>query len=60
MGDTDELITDDKIERLRAIFDLERTIDNDDDLLELASYVEDESDERDTFIDHDFDFGVGC
>lgn len=54
------LISDEKIERLRAIFNIEKSIETDADLLELAKYVEDESDEaRELVIDHDFDFGHG-
>lgn len=53
-------ITDEKIEWLRAIFDPRRRLETDDDLLELAKYVEDESDETtELAIDHDFDFGDG-
>lgn len=53
------VITPEKIERLRAIFDPERKLETDEDLIELAKYVEDESDERDTVVDRDFDFGAG-
>lgn len=53
------LITEDKVETLRAIFDPERKLETDDDLVELAKYVEDESDEHDTWVDHDHDFGTG-
>lgn len=52
-------ITDEQLERLRAIFDPERKLETDEDLLELAKLVEDESDETDTWIDHDFDLGPG-
>ncbi len=61
MSDTEsngnKLIDAEKIERLRAIFDPERKIETDDDLIELAKLVEDESDESDTWIDDDLDFG---
>lgn len=45
MNDTgsDRLINDDEIERLRAIFDKDRRIETDEDLLELAKLTEDES-----------------
>lgn len=48
MSDTESkgrLIGDDEIERLRAIFDPARKLETDEDLLELAELVEDESDE---------------
>lgn len=47
MSDTEfekRVITPEKIERLRAIFDPERKLESDEDLIELAQYVEDESD----------------
>lgn len=56
MSDTE---FNEKIERLRAIFDPDRILETDEDLIELAKYVEDESDETDTWVDHDFDFGDG-
>jgi hypothetical protein len=63
MSDTESekrLITDEKIERLRAIFDPERKLEADEDLRALAQYVEDESDEAsELVIDHDYDFGDG-
>lgn len=55
----DGIISDEKIERLRAIFDPDRKLETDDDLIELAKFVEDESDANDLVIDHDFDFGTG-
>lgn len=61
MSDTEfetRVITAEKIERLRAIFDPERKLETDEDLIELAQYLEDESDEKgDTTVDNDFDFG---
>lgn len=57
MKSKDQVISDEKLDRLRAIFDPERRLETDDDLLDLAQYVEDESDADDTFIDNDFDFG---
>lgn len=51
------LIDEEKIERLRAIFDPEHKLETDEDLIELAKYVEDESDETELYVDHDFDFG---
>lgn len=62
MGDTSKscLITEAKLERLRAIFDPENKLESDEDLIELAQYVEDESDEKgDTTVDNNFDFGAG-
>lgn len=60
MGSEDQyLIDEEKIERLRAIFDPDGKLELDADLIELAKYVEDESNESDTVIDHDFDFGTG-
>lgn len=44
--ESDKLIDEDKIANLRAIFDPARTIETDEDLIELAKYVEDESDEQ--------------
>lgn len=61
MSDTefeDQMITPEKIARLRAIFDPERKLETDEDLIELAKMVEDESDESDTYVDSDFDFGA--
>ena len=60
MSDTvndDKLIDAEKIERLRAIFNRERKLETDEDLIELAKLVEDESDEAGTYIDHVFDRG---
>lgn len=62
MSDTEfetRVITAEKIERLRAIFDPERKLETDEDLIELTKYVEDESDESVTVVDRDFDFGAG-
>lgn len=62
MSDTEfenQTIDDEKIARLRAIFDLDKKLVTDEDLLDLAELVEDESDENDIYIDRDFDFGSG-
>lgn len=48
---------EEKFARLRAIFDREHKIETDEDLLELAKLVEDESDETDNWVDHDLDYG---
>lgn len=52
-------INDEELANLRAIFDRDRIIETDADLLELAKLVEDESDESDLVIDHDVDPGAG-
>ncbi|MEZ5421831.1 MAG: hypothetical protein R2682_01895 [Pyrinomonadaceae bacterium] len=41
------VIQEAQLERLRAIFDPERKLETDEDLLEIAKLVEDESDEKD-------------
>lgn len=56
MNDTES--EEEKFARLRAIFDREHKIETDEDLLELAKLVEDESDENDSLLDHDFDNGA--
>ena len=46
MSDTEfeaSVITTEKIERLRSIFDPERKLETDEDLIELAKYVKNES-----------------
>lgn len=44
---TKKLVTigDAEIKRIRAIFDAEHRLETDEDLIELAKYVEDESDD---------------
>lgn len=56
---TERSINTAELENLSAIFNRDRIIESDEDLLELARYVEDESDESDNVVDHDFDFGAG-
>lgn len=53
------LPTEKQLAILRTLFDKNRRIENDEDLLELAKLVEDESDEDDMVVDYDFDFGAG-
>lgn len=43
---TDELITDEQEANLRAIFDKNRKIETDEDLLDIAEFVEDESNDE--------------
>lgn len=55
---TERSINTAELENLSAIFDRDRIIESDEDLLDLAQYVEDESDEkRDTWVDDGFDLG---
>jgi len=49
----ERLITEAEIERLRKIFDKDRKVLSDEDLLRLAELVEDESDESNLVIDRD-------
>lgn len=49
----ERLITEAEIERLRKIFDRDRKVLSDEDLLRLAELVEDESDESNLVIDRD-------
>jgi len=49
----ERLITEAEIERLRKIFDRDRKVLSDEDLLRLAELVEDESDEGNLVIDRD-------
>lgn len=44
--DTESLATAEQLENLKAIFDKNKRIETDDDLLELAKLVEEEGDEK--------------
>jgi hypothetical protein len=61
MSDTDsrKLIGEIELENLRLIFDRDKAILSDEDYERLASLVEDETDESDTYIDLDPDIGAG-
>ncbi len=55
--ETKNMLTEVELENIRRILDAK--IETDEDYAELAKLVEDESDESDNYIDHDFDFGTG-
>ncbi|QQS33514.1 MAG: hypothetical protein IPM50_02720 [Acidobacteriota bacterium] len=57
MSDTEsKLIDDEKIEWLRSIFDPDRKLESDDDLIELSKMLNDESDDSEFTVDYDHEF----